>query len=380
MFVSTPISPKGILKEWSQSIEASQVPQAVLLSGQPGAGLLHIGIEFLLHLQCTDKQLDQELGYHVPCYKCESCRAIQQLSHPDIHFTFPVIGTGKVSAHLISDWRKSVLEDPFIDLSNWLLVQSTDNKQGNISRDEVMKIFHDVSLQRFAGLYKVVLIWGAEFLGNESNRLLKLIEEPPSNTVIILITEKPEKVLATITSRCRNFRVPMPSVDAIKEVLMANYGLNEAKSLEVSYTSDGNLNTAIQLATQVGQKGPDIAAWLRVCYQGKGAEMTKFSSEVATLPREFHKVFLNQSLNFVRELGVVCAGSPRDLRLSMEKKEVATKLAKIIDWPQIEAINIEINRMLIAVERNVNLKIAYLASSIRIHYILTQKPLDALEL
>ncbi len=376
------ITPGPIAQQWAHSVDAEQVPGAVLLTGPEGAELLPLALAMVGYLQCTDRQ-DSDAG-RAACGACEACRQNTALGHPDVLYTFPVINvggsgaSGTTSGEFLTKWREEVLANPYLSHNEWLEAQTSDNKSGNINTAEVSRILHHLSLARFTNGFKVVLIWGADYLAEESNRLLKAIEEPPESTLILLLTTRFERILPTITSRCRILRLPLAPIPAIAEALQGR-GLDEETAQQIAYASGGQLSQAISEATRLaegGAAGPDLPGWLRDCYVGKGAPIVKAATEMASLTREQQKHFLHRALRFVRELGVVRAGTPRPLMLAPAEAAVAHKLASLTDWPQLTALAEELERLLVAVERNANGKIAFTATSIRIHHILA-RPADA---
>jgi len=143
------LTPTSIPAQWTAAVDDDRVPQAVLLAGSTGAEILPLALELIAYLQCEHRVPSQEGGFGDSCGTCSSCRSHAKLTHPDVHFTFPVIGTGITSAKMLPQWREEILANPYLDHSAWLRAQTKDNKQGNINRDEVMRILHDVSLQRF---------------------------------------------------------------------------------------------------------------------------------------------------------------------------------------------------------------------------------------
>jgi len=368
------ITPTDIPRQWTASVDAGRVPQAVLLTGAEGSELLPLALELIAYLQCTNRVSKDGASFGESCGLCEACRSQERLVHPDVHYTFPVVGSGVTSAQHLPQWREEVLANPYLAQSDWLRAQTTDNKLGNINRDEVMRILHDISMQRFTEGHRVVMIWGADYLGDESNRLLKVIEEPPANTLILLLTSRPERILPTISSRCRVYRLPPPPVAGIAS-LLGQRGADSARASELAYASGGNIGLALANIEreQTDEAQPDLAAWLRACFMGKGAAIVKSSLALATLTREQQKHFLHRVLRFVRELGVARAGTPQPLRLGPADAAVANKLASILAWPQLTDFAEEIEHLYEAVERNANGKIAFTASSIRIHHIMARK-------
>ena len=372
------ITSSELPQQWVQRVDGDRVPGAILLSGPQGAELLPFARSFIAYLQCENRRPATATTPADSCGECLACRQVGQLAHPDVLFSFPVIGTGATGADFMAKWRSEVLTNPYLSQSDWLQAQTNDNKQGNLNRDEVMRILHHLSMTRFTSGHKVVVIWGADYLGEESNRLLKAIEEPPANTLILLITTRFERILPTITSRCQLLRLNLPADEEVTASLVAR-GLAPSQAEAIAYTAGGDLAQAFvqaKLFDAEGSDGPDLAGWLRDCFVGKGAAIVQTSTALAALTREQQKHFLLRALNFTRELGVVAAGTPRPLKLATAERAVATRLASIISWPQLTAMAAELETLLQAVERNANGKIAFTASSIRLHHILASHSQD----
>ena len=135
-----------------------------------------------------------------------------QLVHPDIHFSYPVItkkaGEKPISTDFITEWREFVATNPYGNVYDWLQFIGAENKQGNITADECNDIIRKLSLKSFESEYKILIMWMPEFLGKEGNKLLKLIEEPPPNTLFILVAENEDLILPTIVSRCQLVKIP----------------------------------------------------------------------------------------------------------------------------------------------------------------------------
>ncbi len=369
------ISSSPIPEQWAQRVDQGRVPGALLLSGPEGAELLPTALAMISYLQCENRLAASAAAPADSCGVCEACRQNLQLGHPDVLYSFPVVGTGATAADFMTKWRKEVLAEPNLSHSNWLQAQTNDNKQGNINRDESMRILHHLALARFSNGHKVVLIWGADYLGDESNRLLKAIEEPPADTVILLVTSRFDRILPTITSRCQSLRLPLPKIEEVSAALVAQ-GSPPEQALSIAYAVGGNIGQARAEARLLGEQatpGPDVAAWLRDCFAGKGVAIVKAAAAMATLTREQQKHFIVRALRFTRELGVAAAGTPRPLMLNAADAVVATKLASLVDWSQIAELASELDHLLLSVERNANGKIAFTASSIRLHQILARR-------
>ena len=378
MRLASLVTPSDIPQQWAATVDAERVPGAVLLTGPDGAELLPMALALVTYLQCSNRQ-SADTGARDSCGTCEACRQNATLANPDVQYTFPVVGKDVTSGDAMARWREEVLARPYLSHADWLQAQTNDNKQGNINRREVMRILHHLSLARFTSGFKVVVVWGADYLMEESNRLLKAIEEPPADTLILLVTTRAERILPTISSRCRVLRLPLPPTDLLADALVARANVPRTEAADIAYNAGGHLGQAFAEAArraEGGSVGPDLAGWLRSCFAGKGAPIVKAATQLAALTREQQKAFLQRALRFVRELGVARAGEPRPLQLNAQEANVARKLAALADWPQLTALARELEDLLVAVERNANGKIAFAASSIRIHYILA-RPTEA---
>ena len=378
MRLASLVTPSDIPQQWATTVDAERVPGAVLLTGPDGAELLPMALALVAYLQCTDRR-DGPDGRRDSCGRCEACRQAAQLANPDVQFSFPVVGSKETAGEHLARWREEVLANPYLTHADWLQAQTNDNKQGNINRQEVMRVLRHLSLARFTRGFKVVVVWGADYLLEESNRLLKAIEEPPTDTLILLVTTRAERILPTIASRCRVLRLPLPPTDLLADALVARAAVPRTEAAAIAYNAGGHLGQAFAEAARRasgGSAGPDLTGWLRGCFAGKGAPIVKTATQLAARTREQQKAFLQRALRFVRELGVARAGEPRPLQLNAREAEVARKLAALADWPQLTALARELEGLLVAVERNANGKIAFAASSIRIHYILA-RPTEA---
>ncbi|WP_315818420.1 hypothetical protein [Paraflavitalea speifideaquila] len=116
------------------------------------------------------------------CGTCASCLKAARLVHPDIHFSYPVIprkaGDKPVSTDYIQEWREFIVDTPYSNAYDWLQFIGAENKQGNITAYECNEIIRKLNLKSFESGFKILVLWMPEYLGNEGNKLLKLIEEP----------------------------------------------------------------------------------------------------------------------------------------------------------------------------------------------------------
>src|SRR5215813_8688817 len=198
------IGQQGLKAHLTGLVQQNRISHALLFLGKEGTGALPLALAFSQYLVCqkVNSQLTTRSSPSEPCGECPSCQKASQLVHPDIHFTYPVIprkpGDKPVSTDYISEWREFIKQYPYGNAYDWLQFIGAENKQGNITAHECNDIIHKLSLKSFESGYKVLIMWMPEYLGNEGNKLLKLIEEPPPATLFLLVAENDTLILPTI--------------------------------------------------------------------------------------------------------------------------------------------------------------------------------------
>lgn len=356
-----------------QMLHSDRLPHAILLLGAPGCGHLPLALAFAQYLLCENRHQEDACG------RCPHCLKAAKSIHPDLHFSFPTVGSKVVSDQFLPEWRTALAENPYLEVNDWLQRIGAENKQGNINKEECLNIIKKLSLKTFENNYKILLMWLPEYLGKEGNRLLKLIEEPPENTVFLLVAEQQELILNTILSRCQLVQVPPMDDDAIGEGLVRN-GLATAEQVPyIVQLVDGNFNEAQTLARR---EESDHAAllldWLRKCYRGQGVDIVSWVEDFAGIGRENQKHFLRYALHFLRELTLMKAVSGTisfdgTFRLPANELETARRLVEVVELDQLELLAQLLTDASYYVERNANPKILFLDTSIQMNQIFKRR-------
>ena len=343
-----------------------RLPHTLLLAGRNGYGSLAIALAIAQYISCQNPGTDA-------CGECKSCKLNEKLTHPDIHFSFPFISNktaGKETANdYLPEWRAKITQHPFFTVSEWLIHLGGDNKQGNINAKEISNIISKMSLKSFSGGRKILIIWMAEYLGNEGNKLLKLIEEPPENTNIILISENTDRLLSTILSRCQLFPVNKLSDDAIR-LFVQNRKEEIADVNTIVRLANGELNSAIALCENIDDELSLVfKKWMQCCFIGNGVETMKFINTNASIGRESQKAFVQYGLHFFGEfMKYFAIGNVDLLRLTNMEKISVQKLRNKLDFENLQKIIEVFERMHIGISRNASYKILLLDSTIKIHH------------
>ena len=354
---------KSILRNM---VNGDRMPHAMLILGKEGFGGLPLALALIQYLLCEDRNSADACG------SCKSCSKTQKLIHPDVHFSYPVFGQ-HISTDFVAQWRKEISANPYMTVQHWLNnISKGENKQGNINKDECLSIVKRLSLKSFEAPYKVLLMWLPEYLGKEGNRLLKLIEEPPENTIFILVAENQEAILSTILSRCQLIKLPPVSENDIQDVLVKRFSLPQNEAESIALISEGNFSEAVLLSEHTENDNNALFLdWMRKCYNGNGVEIIQYAEKIASGSREAQKFFLRYGLHFMRELAMLNAGIPlQRIKLQSAALESAQKMTKIIGLSQVEPISKLFSDAILAIERNGSGKMVFADISISLHKIL----------
>ncbi|MEM9546664.1 MAG: hypothetical protein AAGA77_11870 [Bacteroidota bacterium] len=350
-----------------KNAKAGRLAHAQLFLGRTGSGQLPLALAYTSYLLCTDRLENDSCG------KCAACLKTHKFIHPDVHFSFPVVKKeGKnrsetTSNDFLQDWRSILEKNPYLDMQTWLHSLSIENGQANINVKECVEIVKKLSLKTFESDYKVLIMWMPEYLKNEGNRLLKLIEEPPENTIIILVAEKQDLILNTILSRVQLLKIKPFTDNEVKNHLEEHLTVAEEEADQYIGMAAGDMNLAINLASQETVNYSDsLFQWLRIAYKLEPVELSKWVNEMAGWGRENQKNFLEYGLHFFREYLFSLTTGRKVLRLNKYEQSIAEKMTSLLDISKTEQIILILNDCIGAVERNANPKILFLADSMSI--------------
>ncbi|HSI71125.1 MAG TPA: hypothetical protein VK941_12895 [Gillisia sp.] len=362
--------------------DRGRIPHAQLFVGNHGSGLLPMAIAYSQYILCNNSGQENSTGN-------SSCNTrFANLAHPDLHFAFPVATTDQVKSHPISSnfltsWREFVKEDPYGSLYDWYQKLGIENKQGQIGVDEAQDILKSLSLKSYEGGYKVMLIWMADKMNTAaSNKLLKLIEEPPDKTLFILIAEDEEQIIQTIRSRCQILRFPPLPEAVIAEALEQEHKVDPGTAKNISVQANGSFARALHiLRKDAGDEHFEalFIKWVRTAFRAKGnkasiIDLLSWSEEIAGMGRESQKSFLLYCLNFFRQALMLNYNSANLVYMQMQAKDFKLeKFAPFVNDLNIFGITREIEDAIYHIERNGNSKIILTDLSIKLTRLLHKK-------
>ena len=278
-------------------LEQGRLPHAILFYGEPGSGLLPAALSLAADILCTSPEDGKA------CYKCASCHRTEKLIHPDLHFLLPLAGAKSISTDYYEQWREAVNANPFLNVFQWTQYGDVEGKQVDIHKEDIANTVSNFSLTAFEGGNKVMIIWMAQFLAREGNRLLKMIEEPQPNTYFILLSNQREQILTTIRSRCMQIFLPPVSDQEMMKLLRENYGVEESKAILIAKQSVNDMNRALSLIHESLFDFMDqLTVWFRALLNRKSHDLVNWSNTMGTQDKEEQKQFSLFVIAYIRRL------------------------------------------------------------------------------
>ncbi|TCC94967.1 DNA polymerase III subunit [Pedobacter hiemivivus] len=365
------VGQENIKQQLIQTVAENRISHAQLFLSSDGSGALALAIAYAQYINCLDKQADDSCGV------CSSCRKYERYIHPDLHFSYPFFASKdvKTAVDVLEEWRSMLLADAYFDMDIWRSKLSAENKQANINIAECHDIIKKLSYKAFEAETKVLIMWLPEYLDKEGNSLLKIIEEPPQNTLFILVANNQEQILSTLLSRTQIVKIPKLSHATVEHYLMDGHGLSENQATEYSFLADGNLIEAKSLVANTHNDNADkFAEWLRMGYGNRVLDLTAFVEQAATWGRENQKNFLKYGISFLRECSLLLSGADDLVKLPVRALETAKKLSThVLDLNMADAIISELEKAHYHIERNANPKILFLDVSLQLVKIIKFK-------
>ncbi len=303
MFFRQVIGQENIKKSLLQSVKDSRVSHAQLFAGSDGSGNLALALAYARYVSCRNKQEGDSCG------ECPSCKKYSKLIHPDLHFVFPVVKTPKfkdpVSDNFLNEWRAMVNKTPYFNLDQWFSFIGAENAQGLIYSHESEEIIRKLNLKPFESEFKVMIIWMPEKMHVAcSNKLLKMIEEPPSKTLFLLVAENEENIITTIRSRCQLIKIPPIDDVSVETALSTVQGAEGANIESIVHLARGNYRRALELLQPDEMSAFNLERFkelMRLSYGRKFLDLFRWSEVLSAVGREKQKSFLLYSMKLLRE-------------------------------------------------------------------------------
>ena len=345
-------------------VEEGRVPHAMLFTGPKGCGKMALAMAFASYLLCADRHDGDSCG------KCPQCIMLRKWAHPDLHFTYPVIklpGSSSdykpISDDFSKEWHDLLADGPYFTIEQWLVAMRTTSQQAIMTVKEADTISHKLSLRSSQGGYKVSLIWLPERMREDTaNKLLKMIEEPPSQTVFIMVSENPAALLETIRSRTQQFALQRIAVDDIEQALVQKRGIDGEPAKRLARFAEGSWLKAIDALDAESENREFLADFMtlnRLSFSRDVAGLAKWCSDVAKYGREKQKRMLTYFLRMTRESFIYNFHIPQLSYMTVQEENFVKKFAPFMNENNVMEMSDLLTEAIYDIGRNVNAKILF---------------------
>lgn len=367
MFFRDVIGQQGVIQKLTREVNEGRIPHAQLFTGGEGVGKLTLAIAYARFISCSNR-IDGEA-----CGTCPSCIKFNKLEHPDLHFVFPVIKS-RISDDYIKEWRALLQENSYFKMEHWLHKMGAENQQALIYTKESEEIMKKLTLKSSQGGYKFCIIWLPERMKVEgANKILKLLEEPPQQTLFLLLSEHPELLLTTIVSRTQRVIVPKIEKTAIEATLSQRYGVTTDMAAHLAHLANGSFTRALA-SLEVNNAGNDFnerfIQLMRLAYQRKLKELKEWSFDLAGIGREKQKHFLTYAQRMVRENFIHNFHESDMNYMTPEEENFSSRFSPFINERNVIGLTNELSKAQIDIGQNVNAKMVFFDLSMKMIMLL----------
>lgn len=319
---------EDIKRHLIEEINSEKISHAKLFAGHAGHASLPLALAFVQYLFCENKTEEDSCG------SCAACKKVSDLQHPDLHFSFPTVqAISKTTNSLLPLWRTQIKEQPIFDLYDWTKKMDEKVRKPIIGTEESLEIVKKLALKSYEGGYKVMLIWMAEEMNATcANKLLKILEEPPTKTIFLLVTNNADALLPTILSRTQILRIPSFPMELVQQVVESN-GVNKQLAESIAARSNGNLIEAQQIMgdqTEADAFRELFISLMRVCFKKDVNAMLDWTDQIGNLSREGQKQFVQYALHMVRQSILKNYTQNMLVRVSLEEAEFLKNFSRFI--------------------------------------------------
>ncbi len=354
---------KSTLKK---AVDQNHVAHAQLFIGNKGGAQLGMALSFISYLFCQHKENRDACG------NCSSCTKVKKGIHPDLFFVFPVKGSdkkgeGSPCENLLPEWREFIQDSPYRSLNAWL--KKIDGKnEGNIPVEEMRSLSQRLHYSPFEAAFKVALIWNPESMNqNSGNAILKIIEEPPKNTLFILVGTDPDKLLTTILSRCQTINIPNLIQEDLKSLIQIKTDIDEGTAQRIVSEVEGDIELAFNKAENEDFEIQTwFVNWMRAIYSRDILKITEYSENFDAMDRRAQKSIFDYGLFIFRQCLYAISGADSIIRIQDKELNFIKNFSKILNQKRIDVISQEITKSYYHIERNARSKMVLLDLSLKL--------------
>ena len=368
MYFRDIVGQEDIKRQLIQTAKSGILPHAQLFTEKGGSGAFNLALAYARYLNCENRTDTDACGH------CPSCLKINELAHPDVHFVFPIVAKKDKKKEICDDylqeWREFLHDNPYFNLDQWLEHIEAGNSQAIIYSKESDEIIHKLNLKIYEAKYRILLIWLPEKLHLScANKLLKIIEEPPANTIILMVSEQPDMILSTILSRTQRINIPKIQTEDLIPALESRFSLSKEDAHNIAHIANGNYLKAVEeISTNEENlffleqfKSVMRNSWLR---NVKG--MKEQADMMAGIGRERQKKYLAYCQRMIRENFIYRFQAPEMNYMNLQESAFAVKFSPFVNERNVIDLMDELAKAEQHISQNVNAKMVFFDLALKI--------------
>jgi DNA polymerase-3 subunit delta' len=288
-------------------LENSRFSGAYIFSGPEGIGKKMVAKIIAQQLNCT-----AEAGR--PCENCSSCLKTQKEQHPDLH-----------------------------------IIQ---NGESQIKIEDIREILRQANFRPYEGNSKIFIIDNAHKLNSEAaNSLLKVLEEPPKDVLIILVTHKPQNIIKTVLSRCKVIKFSPLIRTQLENVLAKNYALDRTAAHFLAYYAEGRLGLALRL------KDTPLLQEKNKIFDSFILSSKPLDRNIMGQSKEQLQVSLNILASWFRDIYLLKCGLSDKEAIHLDRHSDLLKLIPRFSFKQLDDVMATLSESTLYLEKNINSKL-----------------------
>lgn len=347
--------------ELRRSFLSGVVPHARLFVGEDGSGALALAYAYARYINCSTPDAEDACGV------CPSCQKFDQYAGQDLHFLFPIVNVG--SRNLCDDelprWREFLASSPYTTYADWLRLEDAESKRLGIFTREGEVLQDKLSYQVTDARYRILLIWLPERMHEAlANKLLKLTEEPPEHTIILMVTMNEREVLGTLRSRMQTLHLrPLSEAEiAMGLAKVANHPAGADSSLS-AHLASGNYRKALDhylgRADSTDKLTTLYGRILRATVNARPLEIKALADELAGLSREEQMELLTYVGQMFRESYLYGLQMPEINYVNPTEQRIVDYLRTCINGRNIRSLHDELDLAMRHIAQNVNSRMVF---------------------
>ncbi|MCH5347472.1 MAG: DNA polymerase III subunit delta [Muribaculaceae bacterium] len=349
------------------------IPHALLFEGPSGIGKLSMARAFAQYVHCQNPTADGD-----SCGICPSCVQHQSFNHLDTHYTYPVIKNDSnhkpLSADFATEWHEFLSIDPYASFARWVTFFDKKNAKPVIYVTESNELIRMLSFTTHGSRYKIVIIWLAEKMNEETaNKMLKILEEPFEDTIFLLTADEPMKILPTVYSRLRRIQMKRLPDETVARYLVSTQGVNPTDASAIAHLADGSVSAALEQISVVDASSESLdmfASLMRHAYQRRVKELREWANKLDAMGRDKEIRFYEYAQRLIRENFIYNFGNNNIVYMNRAESNFSVRFARFIHERNAEDICHVMDDAIRDITGNANGKIVNFDVAIRLIFLL----------